>query len=50
MNPVSQFDVHPNAESLNGFVEHQLPEAERAQVLEHLASCGRCRPSMPTAW
>jgi hypothetical protein len=43
MNPASQFDVHPNAESLNGFVEHQLPEAERAQVLEHLASCGRCR-------
>jgi hypothetical protein len=43
MNPVSQFDVHPDAESLNGFVEHQLPEAERAQVMEHLASCSRCR-------
>ncbi|MGB6688045.1 MAG: zf-HC2 domain-containing protein [Terracidiphilus sp.] len=43
MNPVSQFDVHPDAESLNGFVERQLPEAERAQVIEHLASCGRCR-------
>jgi hypothetical protein len=43
MNPISQFDVHPDAESLNGFVEHQLSEPERAQVMEHLASCSRCR-------
>ena len=43
MNPASQFDLHPDAESLNGFIEHELPDAERVRVVDHLASCGRCR-------
>jgi hypothetical protein len=43
MNPVTQFDLHPDAENLNAFVEHVLPEAEQAQVLKHLADCSRCR-------
>jgi hypothetical protein len=43
MNSTSQLDLHPDAESLNAFVEQVLPERERAQVLAHLASCGHCR-------
>lgn len=43
MNSTSQLDLHPDAESLNGFVEQALPEREREQVLTHLAACGRCR-------
>jgi hypothetical protein len=43
MNSTSQLDFHPDAESLNAFVERVLPERERGQVLAHLASCGRCR-------
>jgi hypothetical protein len=43
MNPVSQFDIHPDAEALNGFMEQALPSAERAEVLAHLATCSRCR-------
>lgn len=43
MNPARQFDVHPDAEILNGFVESALPEAERLEVLAHLGGCGRCR-------
>jgi Putative zinc-finger len=43
MNSTSQLDFHPDAESLNAFVERVLPERERAHVLAHLASCGRCR-------
>jgi hypothetical protein len=43
MNRTSQLDLHPEAESLNAFVEQALPEPERAQVLAHLAACGRCR-------
>jgi Putative zinc-finger len=43
MNSTSQLDFHPDAESLNAFVERALPERERGQVLAHLASCGRCR-------
>ncbi len=43
MNSTSQLDFHPDAESLNAFVEQALPEREREQVLAHLASCGRCR-------
>jgi Putative zinc-finger len=43
MNPARQFEVHPDAEILNGFVENALPEAERNDVLAHLGGCGRCR-------
>lgn len=43
MSSISQFDPHPDADALNGFIEQELAEAERAQVLDHLASCGRCR-------
>lgn len=43
MNSISQFDAHPDAESLNGFVENALPAAERADLMAHLAACGRCR-------
>src|ERR1700722_3403492 len=43
MNSTSQFEIHPDAELLNGFVEQELRGAEREQVVVHLASCGRCR-------
>jgi hypothetical protein len=43
MNPTSQLDLHPEAESLNAFVEQALPPPERAQILAHLAACSRCR-------
>jgi hypothetical protein len=43
MNPATQFNLHPDAESLNGIIEGELPEADRARVLDHLAACSRCR-------
>jgi hypothetical protein len=43
MNPTSQLDCHPDAESLNAFLEQALAERERTQILAHLAECGRCR-------
>lgn len=43
MNPITQHEVHPDAESLNAFVEKALPAAEREQMLAHLAGCNRCR-------
>jgi hypothetical protein len=43
MNPTPQLDLHPDAESLNAFVEQTLGAAEREQVLSHLAGCSRCR-------
>ena len=43
MNPVSQSDLHPGAESLNAFAEQALACQEREQVLAHLVRCGRCR-------
>lgn len=43
MNSATQFDPHPDAESLNAFVEQSLAERERVQILAHLAVCGRCR-------
>jgi hypothetical protein len=43
MNSTPQLDLHPDAESLNAFIEQALGAAERAQVLSHLAGCGRCR-------
>jgi hypothetical protein len=43
MSQSDQLDLHPDAESLNAFVEHLLPEEERQQILAHAAGCGRCR-------
>ena len=43
MNPTAQLDFHPDADSLNAFVEQALPEPERAQILDHIAACSRCR-------
>jgi len=43
MNRVLQPDVHPDAESLNAFVERALPQPERAQIVAHLGGCARCR-------
>jgi hypothetical protein len=43
VNTTSQLDFHPDAESLNAFVEQALGVPEREQVLAHLAGCSRCR-------
>ena len=43
MTTTMQSDIHPDAESLNAFVEHALEASEREQVLAHLAKCGQCR-------
>ncbi len=43
MRQTPQFDLHPDAESLNAFAEQVLPEKERGRILGHVASCGRCR-------
>ncbi len=43
MSHSTQLDFHPNADSLNDFVEHALPEPERQEILAHLAGCNRCR-------
>ena len=34
---------HPDADQLNAFVEHTLPEHERLETLAHLADCAQCR-------
>jgi hypothetical protein len=43
VNPKVQPELHPDADSLNAFAEHALPEAERAEIVTHLAGCARCR-------
>jgi hypothetical protein len=43
MTATSQHGFHPDAESLSAFSEQALQERERADVLAHLAVCGRCR-------
>jgi hypothetical protein len=43
MNQAIQSGNHPDAESLNAFVEQALTGTEREQVLAHMATCGRCR-------
>ena len=43
MSHSTQLEFHPNADSLNDFVEHALPEPERQEILAHLAGCSRCR-------
>jgi Carboxypeptidase regulatory-like domain/Putative zinc-finger len=35
--------MHPDADSLNAFIEGVLPEHERLACLAHLADCPRCR-------
>ena len=43
MNPMIQFDRHPDADALNAFAEQALPVADRARILAHMAGCPRCR-------
>jgi len=43
LQPETHPGRHPDAESLNAFVEQALPAPERAQILGHIASCRRCR-------
>jgi hypothetical protein len=43
MTPTPQIELHPDADSLNAFVEQALAGSEREQVLAHLAACSRCR-------
>ena len=43
MTATSQHGLHPDAESLSAFSEQALGKRERAEVLAHLAVCGRCR-------
>ena len=43
MTATSQHGFHPDAESLSAFSEQVLGARERAEVLAHLAVCGRCR-------
>jgi hypothetical protein len=43
MTPTTQSGLHPDAEALNAFAEHALPDAERQQILAHTAECSRCR-------
>jgi len=43
MIPTPQLELHPDADSLNAFVEQSLAASQREQVLVHLAACSRCR-------
>jgi len=43
MTGVSQFVSHPDAEQLAAFAEQALGPQEHAQILEHVATCNRCR-------
>jgi hypothetical protein len=43
MTATSQHGLHPDEESLSAFSEQALGKRERAEVLAHLAVCGRCR-------
>ena len=43
MNPSIQSGTHPDTEILTAFAEHLLGNAEREEILAHMATCGRCR-------
>jgi hypothetical protein len=43
MNKNLKPGIHPEAELLNAFAEHELSPAEQRPVLAHLADCNRCR-------
>jgi Carboxypeptidase regulatory-like domain/Putative zinc-finger len=43
MSELLQAGQHPDADQLNAFVEHSLPEHEQQQTLAHLAVCPACR-------
>jgi hypothetical protein len=43
MNPLTQPDLHPDAETLSAFAEQQFTAPERDQTLAHLATCDHCR-------
>lgn len=36
-------EVHPDTDLLTAYAEKSLPNAERAQVMDHLSRCGACR-------
>jgi hypothetical protein len=46
----SEVDAHPDANLLAAFTERGLAEAERENVMEHLALCGDCRDVLALAW
>ena len=52
MSELLQPGQHPDADQLNAFVEHALPQHEHQQTLAHLAICPDCRTivslSLPT--
>src|SRR5262245_23848477 len=37
---------HPDVDALAAFAENALPDAERAQVLQHLGGCEDCRETL----
>jgi len=39
-------EQHPDADALTAFAEKALPDAERAQVLQHLGACNDCRDTL----
>lgn len=43
MQAAAKPEAHPDANLLAAFAENSLREAERSQVLEHLAGCADCR-------
>lgn len=43
MSDLLQPGHHPDADQLNAFAEHALPEHERLETLAHLAKCPDCR-------
>ena len=43
MSEYRQPGLHPDADSLNAFIEGVLAEHERIECLAHLSECARCR-------
>jgi hypothetical protein len=43
MSDYPQPGLHPDADTLNAFVEEALPEHERLACLAHFAECAECR-------
>lgn len=46
MSDLLQFGTHPDADQLNAFMEHALPEHQRQITLAHLAVCPDCRAAV----
>jgi hypothetical protein len=43
MSDLRHAGQHPDADQLNAFIEHTLPEHEQEQTMAHLAICPTCR-------